>query len=641
MNKEFRQIRIDSNAEARTISGYAAVFNSVSNDLGFYETIAPGAITVDTIIRSDVVATLNHDPEKVLARSKYGKGTLHLNVDERGLKYEYEAPNTTLGNDLREMLKRGDIDAASFAFAVSQEDGAQKWEKRDGKYYRTIYKIDKLFDVAAVYHPAYNAASTELRAQQEAYDIEMRKLDEEETDNGNNTNDANGGDAAGASNNAGSAKDSKEEKKAEEVNTPEDENKENDDKSRDDSTNGDNNDSANTDSNETDNKEVNPSDDKEDKQEEEVNPSDDENKDKQEEEVNPSDDENKENDDDKEVNDDESRSNDYKNTKEKKMTEKRFSLIDAINDVANNRSLDSVASKVNELGTSEMRASGLSFGGQIQIPMTELRGNVTVAAEGEDVVATDLFDIVGPLRAQNVLMQAGAKFLTGLVGDVQIPIMSATNVNWADETAAATDGAGTFSNVTLSPKRLTAYVNISKQLLNQNSVDVDNMIRQDIIRAISSKLESTILGNAAGTTTQPAGIFYNVTPTKVSGMAGIAAVEGDVEDANVYGDLMWVINPKFKADLRTMAKGSNIAQSLYENGEIDGTEALSTGNVGEKLGVYGDFSQLAIGQWGAIDLTVDPYTQAKNGMVVLVVNAYFDAKVVRPEAFGFATTNAK
>ena len=605
MNKEFRQIRIDSNAEARTISGYAAVFNSESNDLGFYETIAPGAITKDTIIRSDVVATLNHDPEKVLARSKYGKGTLQLNVDERGLKYEYEAPNTTLGNDLREMLKRGDIDAASFAFAVSQEEGAQKWEKRDGKYYRTIYKIDKLFDVAAVYHPAYSAASTELRAQQEAYDIEMRKLDEEETDNGNNTNDANGGDAAGASNNTGSPEDSKEEKQAEEVNPSDDENKENDDKSRDDSTNGDNNDSANADSNETDNKEVNPSDD------------------------------------DKEVNDDESRSNDYKNIKEKKMTEKRYSLIDAINDVANNRSLDSVASKVNELGTSEMRASGLSFGGQIQIPMTELRGNVTVAAEGEDVVATDLFDIVGPLRAQNVLMQAGAKFLTGLVGDVQIPIMSATNVNWADETAEATDGAGTFSNVTLSPKRLTAYVNISKQLLNQNSVDVDNMIRQDIIRAISSKLESTILGNAAGSTTQPAGIFYNVTPTKVTGMAGIAAVEGDVEDANVYGDLMWVINPKFKADLRTMAKGSNIAQSLYENGEIDGTGALSTGNVGEKLGVYGDFSQLAIGQWGAIDLTVDPYTQAKNGMVVLVVNAYFDAKVVRPEAFGFATTNAK
>ena len=335
--------------------------------------------------------------------------------------------------------------------------------------------------------------------------------------------------------------------------------------------------------------------------------------------------------------DDENRSND-KNIKDKKMMEKRFSLIDAINDVANNRSLDNVASKVNEIGTNEMRASGLSFGGQIQLPMSELRGNVTVAAEGEDVVATDLFDIVGPLRAKNVLVQAGAKFLTGLVGDVQIPIMSATNVNWAGETATASDGAPTFANVTLSPKRLTAYVNISKQLLNQHSVDVDNMIRTDIIRAISSKLESTILGSAAGTTTQPAGLFYDQTPTIITGMAGIAEVEGAVEEANVYGDLKWVIDPKFKAALRTMAKGQNIAQSLYDGGEIDGTPALSTSNVGDKLAVYGDFSQLAIGQWGAIDLTVDPYTEAKNGMIVLVVNAYFDAKVVRPEAFGFATT---
>ena len=594
MNKEYRQIVINKDAEGRNISGYAAVFNSTSNDLGFIETIDPGAITEDTILRSDVVATMNHDQEKVLARSKYGQGTLHLSVDERGLKYEYEAPNTTLGNDLVEMIKRGDLDSASFAFTVSQDEDAQKWEKRDGTYYRTIYKIDKLFDIAAVWHPAYDDASTTLRSQQEQYEIEMRKLDEEEEndknkqvdnpadnkDDDNNTNDNDGANANVDNRDADGSKDDEKDKEVKE-----------DDK----------NDGAdNLDDNNT-------------------NPDSDSQKSEQ------------------KIEDDEDRSND-KNIKDKKMMEKRFSLIDAINDVANNRSLDNVASKVNEIGTNEMRASGLSFGGQIQLPMSELRGNVTVAAEGEDVVATDLFDIVGPLRAKNVLVQAGAKFLTGLVGDVQIPIMSATNVNWAGETATASDGAPTFANVTLSPKRLTAYVNISKQLLNQHSVDVDNMIRTDIIRAISSKLESTILGSAAGTTTQPAGLFYDQTPTTITSMAGIAEVEGAVEEANVYGDLKWVIDPKFKAALRTMAKGQNIAQSLYENGEIDGTEALATSNVGDKLAVYGDFSQLAIGQWGAIDLTVDPYTEAKNGMIVLVVNAYFDAKVVRPEAFGFATT---
>ena len=594
MNKEYRQIVINKDAEGRNISGYAAVFNSTSNDLGFIETIDPGAITEDTILHSDVVATMNHDQEKVLARSKYGQGTLHLSVDERGLKYEYEAPNTTLGNDLVEMIKRGDLDSASFAFTVSQDEDAQKWEKRDGTYYRTIYKIDKLFDIAAVWHPAYDDASTTLRSQQEQYEIEMRKLDEEEEndknkqvdnpadnkDDDNNTNDNDGANANVDNRDADGSKDDEKDKEVKE-----------DDK----------NDGAdNLDDNNT-------------------NPDSDSQKSEQ------------------KIEDDEDRSND-KNIKDKKMMEKRFSLIDAINDVANNRSLDNVASKVNEIGTNEMRASGLSFGGQIQLPMSELRSNVTVAAEGEDIVATDLFDIVGPLRAKNVLVQAGAKFLTGLVGDVQIPIMSATNVNWAGETATASDGAPTFANVTLSPKRLTAYVNISKQLLNQHSVDVDNMIRTDIIRAISSKLESTILGSAAGTTTQPAGLFYDQTPTTITGMAGIAEVEGAVEEANVYGDLKWVIDPKFKAALRTMAKGQNIAQSLYENGEIDGTEALATSNVGDKLAVYGDFSQLAIGQWGAIDLTVDPYTEAKNGMIVLVVNAYFDAKVVRPEAFGFATT---
>lgn len=594
MNKEYRQIVINKDAEGRNISGYAAVFNSTSNDLGFIETIDPGAITEDTILRSDVVATMNHDQEKVLARSKYGQGTLHLTVDERGLKYEYEAPNTTLGNDLVEMIKRGDLDSASFAFTVSQDEDAQKWEKRDGQYYRTIYKIDKLFDIAAVWHPAYDEASTTLRSQQEQYEIEMRKLDEEEendknkqvdnpADNKDDDNNANDNDGANADVDNRNTDGSKDDEKDKEV------------KEDDKGDGADNLDDDNT------------------------NPDSDSQKSEQ------------------KIEDDEDRSND-KNIKDKKMTEKRFSLIDAINDVANNRSLDNVASKVNEIGTNEMRASGLSFGGQIQLPMSELRGNVTVAAEGEDVVATDLFDIVGPLRAKNVLVQAGAKFLTGLVGDVQIPIMSATNVNWAGETATASDGAPTFANVTLSPKRLTAYVNISKQLLNQHSVDVDNMIRTDIIRAISSKLESTILGSAAGTTTQPAGLFYDQTPTTITGMAGIAEVEGAVEEANVYGDLKWVIDPKFKAALRTMAKGQNIAQSLYENGEIDGTEALATSNVGDKLAVYGDFSQLAIGQWGAIDLTVDPYTEAKNGMIVLVVNAYFDAKVVRPEAFGFATT---
>lgn len=341
----------------------------------------------------------------------------------------------------------------------------------------------------------------------------------------------------------------------------------------------------------------------------------------------------------KELNSEEIRNNTDNNIikENKKKMEKRFSLVGAINSIANNQQIDDVTFAVTNAGKDEMRKAGLSFGGNIQLPVEELRA-ITVTSEGEDVVPTDLYSIMDPLRAKNVLVQAGAKFLTGLVGDVQIPVMSASNVGWAGEVAAAADGSPAFTHKSLSPKRLTAYIDISKQLLNQDAIGVENMIRMDIVKAINSKLEATILGTSAGTTTQPAGIFYDATVVSgLTGMSEIAEFESAVEEANVLGDCKYIVSPKTKAAFRSLAKGQNIAESLFSNGELDGTPTLSTSHVAANKLVYGDFSNLAIGQWGAIDLTVDNYTQAVNGCVRLVINAYFDAVVLRPEAFAFGS----
>ena len=166
---------------------------------------------------------------------------------------------------------------------------------------------------------------------------------------------------------------------------------------------------------------------------------------------------------------------------------KEFRLIKAINDIANNRSVDETAQAVVKAGAEEMRKAGVSYGGQIQLPTSELRSAITVTAEGEDVVATEIYDILEPLRAKNVLVAAGAKFITGLVGDVQVPSMSAGNVTWEGETASAKDGGQTFTAVKLSPKRLTAYADISKQFLVQDSKSAEALIRQDIINAINTK----------------------------------------------------------------------------------------------------------------------------------------------------------
>lgn len=313
---------------------------------------------------------------------------------------------------------------------------------------------------------------------------------------------------------------------------------------------------------------------------------------------------------------------------------KEFRLLKAISDIANNRQLDDVALAVSEAGKEEMRKSGLSFGGQIQLPIEE-RASITVAAEGEDTVATNLYNVIAPLRAKNVLVQAGAKFITNLAGDVQIPLMTAESCGWESEIGEAKDGAGTFSSVKLSPKRLTAYIDLSKQFIIQDSVGAEELIRQDLINALNAKLEATILGAEDGDLTKPEGIFHKIDPTAhtVANFADLVNAESDIEDANVVGEMKYVMSNKAKAAFRSMAKSSKTTQLVMEGGQIDGTPVLNTSHVAGKNFAYGDWSNLAIGQFGAVDLLIDPYTKAAQGMIRIVINAYFDAKVLRPEAF--------
>ena len=322
----------------------------------------------------------------------------------------------------------------------------------------------------------------------------------------------------------------------------------------------------------------------------------------------------------------------------KRNMKKRFSLVRSIRNSVNNRAMNDVDAAVISEGNKEARKAGINFQGQIQLPSQ--RAAVTVTAEGEDVVATDIFDILKPLRAKNVLAQAGAKFMSDLVGNVQVPVMSKSNVTWEGETAAAKDGAGTFSHVTLSPCRLTAFIDISKMMIAQTSEDVESAIREDLVNAINSKLEETVLGAAAGTATQPAGIFSVIKPTAVADFGALVDKEADVEDANVIGECKYILSNKAKAALRSMAKGTKSTQLVYENGAVDGTQAFSTSNVDGKNYVYGDFSNLAIGSWGGCDITVDPYTKAADGMIRIVVNMYVDAKVLRNEAFATGTVGS-
>ena len=328
--------------------------------------------------------------------------------------------------------------------------------------------------------------------------------------------------------------------------------------------------------------------------------------------------------------------NKLNNKKEVRKMEK-FSLLKAIRAIANNQTLDERSQEVVNTGIEEMRKSGQSYSGQIILPVEERAAIVAgTAKNGQEVVAEDKLNILAPLRDKLVLSAAGANFMTGLVGNVSIPTYSGANVGWGAETAAASDGAGTFGEVELSPKRLTAYIDISKQFLIQDSASAEALIRKDIVDAISNKLESTILGNVAGSATQPAGLLNGVTAdtTDVT-FADILNMEKTLEKKNVYGDIKFIVSPDAKYILRNTAVGGTKSdfKMIMSDGEIDGIPTLCTNAVASKGIILGNFNDLVIGQWGGIDLTVDPYTQAANGKIRLVVNAYFDAKAQRADSF--------
>lgn len=314
---------------------------------------------------------------------------------------------------------------------------------------------------------------------------------------------------------------------------------------------------------------------------------------------------------------------------------KEFRLISAINSIANNRNLNEVDSAVISAGATAMRNAGISTTGQIQLSAEQRTLSVATA---DGVVETEVENILAPLRDNSVLINAGAKYLTNLQGNVKLPVMNKGNVTWEGETASANDAGNTITAKELKPKRLTAFVDVSKQFLTQDSADAEATLRADIVNAIGEKLQQTILGAEAGTETQPNGIFSVDTSavTSVTAFKDICDLEAKVDDSNTGANRCYLVSNKAKAGLRNMAKSTKSNELVMQNGEIDGTKVYATSSIADKYIAYGDFSNLVIGQWGGSDIVVDQYTVAKEGCVRLVINCYFDAVVTRPEAIAIA-----
>ncbi|MBI0432978.1 HK97 family phage prohead protease [Roseomonas sp. KE0001] len=156
-----RRAAVELRASGRRLEGYAATFGVAARIGGFSETIRVGAFRASLLAKKDVLALVDHDPGRLLARTS--SGTLRLEEDAKGLRFELDVPDTQLGRDVLALAERRDLGGMSFGFRVTDE----AWSSRDQRELRAV----ELVEVSVVHaHPAYAATSIQARSQQQGFD---------------------------------------------------------------------------------------------------------------------------------------------------------------------------------------------------------------------------------------------------------------------------------------------------------------------------------------------------------------------------------------------------------------------------------------------------------------------------------------
>ena len=344
-----------------------------------------------------------------------------------------------------------------------------------------------------------------------------------------------------------------------------------------------------------------------------------------------------------------------------KRETKRYSMLRVLNALANPGDAAAQRAAAFERECSEAAATKLGKQARGFMVPNEIQKrdlNVTTSTAGGNLVATDLLagSFIDALRNAMVISGLGTRMLTGLVGNIAIPRLSGTGTAyWVAENTAPTESDQTIAQVTLSPKTVGAFTDISRRLLLQSSLDVESMVQNDLATILGLAIQQAAI-SGSGASNQPSGILTRVTPSVIGGTNGLAptwanmiALESDVAVANAdIGTLAYLTNAKVRGKLKSTSKVSGQNGFVWEQGDtpVNGYRTAVTNAVPSNLVkgssgavcsaiIYGNFADLVIGMWGALDLMVDPYTGSTAGTVRVV--ALQDVDVQLRNVVSFAT----
>jgi len=325
-----------------------------------------------------------------------------------------------------------------------------------------------------------------------------------------------------------------------------------------------------------------------------------------------------------------------------------FSFVKALNYLSNQGDAQARRDAAFEIEVGEAAAKQYERSSNgIVIPNEVLRRDLVVGTPtaGGDLVDDVLLagSFIDLLRNRLAIAQAGATMLTGLQGNVSIPRQtSAASAYWVGENAAPTESQQAIDQVNMTPKTVGAFVDYSRRLLLQSSIDVEGMVRNDLARVIALEIDRAAI-YGTGSSNQPQGL------TNVSGIGSetltgtgtfleYIAMETDVATANAdAGALRYIVNATTRGGLKGTKKDAGSGEFVFADNEINGYPVIVSNQLASNDALFGDFSMFIMGMWSGLDLTVDPYAGATAGTVRVIALQDVDFAVKQPGAFCLGT----
>ena len=235
-----------------------------------------------------------------------------------------------------------------------------------------------------------------------------------------------------------------------------------------------------------------------------------------------------------------------------------------------------------------------------------------------------------------------ATMLNGLTGDVKIPRKTAASsaAFISSEGGAAGESEFTVGSVTMSPKTLGAFTDVTRQLMIQSSIDVENLIRNDLAQSMAIAIDDAALegsgssGNPTGITNTSGINTVSLSSAAAPTFAEMVSMETSVRvDNALLGDLAYIVHPTNYGTLKTTEKATNTAQFVAVNDEINGYKVVVSPQLTANNYVFGNFDDLLVGMFGGLDIVVDPFSNSTSGTVRIVALQSVDVAVRHAVSF--------